>query len=136
MPTYDYRCNACGRRVTLRYKTYAEYDQATPICSHCGSADLARLISRVAIKRSAVSRLFDGGWDDDAALDELEHGDPRTMGRMLRELGDEMGEDAGPEFDEIVGRLEHGESPEEIEKTLPDALLDDGPPALPSFDDD
>ena len=48
MPTYEYRCNGCQRKVTLKYKTYAEYDAATPTCTRCGSTDLTRLISRVA----------------------------------------------------------------------------------------
>jgi hypothetical protein len=32
----------------------------------------------------------------------------------------ETGEDLGPEFSEVVGRLESGQSPEQIEKDLPD----------------
>ncbi len=32
----------------------------------------------------------------------------------------EIGEDLGPEFDEVVDRLEAGESPEEIEAAMPD----------------
>jgi hypothetical protein len=35
-------------------------------------------------------------------------------------MGKEMGEDLPPEFDEVVGRLEAGQSPEEVEKALPD----------------
>jgi hypothetical protein len=35
-------------------------------------------------------------------------------------MGKEMGEDLPPEFDEVVGRLESGQSPEEIEKEIPD----------------
>ena len=120
MPTYEYRCQNCGRKVTLTYKTYAEYDTATPVCPHCGSADLKRLISRVAIKRSSLSRLLSGDVNDDTALDDLENADPATLGRMLREMGDEVGEDMGPEFDEVVSWLERGESPEDIEASLPD----------------
>ncbi|MBN1679517.1 MAG: hypothetical protein JW966_04445 [Anaerolineae bacterium] len=125
MPTYEYRCNACGRNVTLTYKTYAEYDEATPTCIHCNSADLTRLISRVAFSRSVTSRLISGGWDDDTALSELEHADPRTMGRVLREMGAEVGEDIGPEFDEVVDRLDRGQSVEEIGASMPD-LAGDG----------
>ena len=40
----------------------------------------------------------------------------------MRKMGDEMGEDLGPEFDEVVGRLESGEDPEAIEKSMPDLL--------------
>jgi hypothetical protein len=31
-----------------------------------------------------------------------------------------MGEDMGPEFDEMVDRLEAGESPEEVEESMGD----------------
>jgi putative FmdB family regulatory protein len=137
MPTYDYRCNQCRRKVTLRYKTYADYDEATPTCTHCGSADLTRLISRVAISRSITSRLMSGAWDDDdSALGDLDNADPRTLGRVLREMSAEVGEDIGPEFDEVVGRLERGENPEDIEADLPD-LAGDSPamPSMDSFDD-
>jgi hypothetical protein len=46
--------------------------------------------------------------------------DPKAMGRMMRKMSREMGEDLGPEFDEVVGRLEAGQSPEDIEKTIPE----------------
>ncbi|NDJ76200.1 MAG: hypothetical protein GYB65_08065 [Chloroflexi bacterium] len=134
MPTYEYRCNACGQDVTLRYKSYAEYDAATPSCAHCGSTDLTRLISRVAIKRSVVSRLLDTGWDsDDDALSDLDHSDPATLGRVMREMSAEVGEDIGDEFGEVVHRLERGESPEEIEASLPD---EPATPAAPNMLDD
>lgn len=124
MPTYEFRCNACRRKVTVITKTYSEYDALTPTCTHCGSTDLTRLISRVAITKSPLARMTSGSWDDDDAFDDLDDADPRTMARVLREMSAEVGEDMGPEFDEVVERLERGESPEEIEATLPD-LADD-----------
>jgi putative FmdB family regulatory protein len=141
MPTYEYRCNACGRKVALFYKTYAEYDEATHLCPRCGSTNLTRLISRVAISRSPLSRLFSGGDDvDDSVLDDLDDTDPRTMGRMLREMSSEVGEDMGPEFEEVVGRLERGENPEDIEADLPDLGGDSPAPgmggSLSTADDD
>jgi hypothetical protein len=51
-----------------------------------------------------------------AGLDE----DPQSLGRMMRQMSSQMGEDMGPEFHEVVDRLESGQSPEEIEKNLPD----------------
>jgi Flp pilus assembly protein TadB len=38
----------------------------------------------------------------------------------MRQMSSEMGEELGPEFDEVVDRLEAGQSPEEIESALPD----------------
>jgi hypothetical protein len=48
------------------------------------------------------------------------------MGRMMRKMGREMGEELPPEFDEVVDRLESGQSPEEIESALPDLGGDTG----------
>jgi hypothetical protein len=45
---------------------------------------------------------------------------PQALGRMMRKMGKEMGEDLPPEFDDVVDRLESGQSPEEIESALPD----------------
>ena len=35
-------------------------------------------------------------------------------------MGNEMGEDLGSDFNEVVDRLEAGEDPESIEKSMPD----------------
>jgi len=44
-------------------------------------------------------------------------------------MSSDMGEELPPEFDEVMDRLEKGQSPEEIEKELPD-MGDEG-----SFDE-
>jgi hypothetical protein len=62
---------------------------------------------------------------DPSALAGLED-DPRALGRMMRQMGSEMGEEMGPEFDEVIDRLEAGQSPEDIEKAIPDLGGDEG----------
>jgi len=59
--------------------------------------------------------------------------DPQTLGKMMRRMSRELGEDMGPEFDEVVDRLEKGQPPEEIEKDLPD-LGSEGSGLDPSLD--
>jgi hypothetical protein len=57
---------------------------------------------------------------DPANLDALDQ-DPRALGRMMRDMREQAGADDLPgEFDEVVNRLEKGQSPEEIERDLPD----------------
>jgi hypothetical protein len=58
-------------------------------------------------------------FSDPSALAGLEN-DPKAMGRMMRKMGSELGEEMPPEFGEVVDRLEKGQSPEDIEKELPD----------------
>ena len=57
---------------------------------------------------------------DPANFGDVDENDPRSVGKFMRRMGNEMGEDMGPEFDEMVGRLEAGENPESIEADLPD----------------
>jgi len=57
---------------------------------------------------------------DESNLDAIDS-DPRALGRMMREMKNEVGADDLPaEFDEVVHRLEKGQSPEEIERDMPD----------------
>jgi putative FmdB family regulatory protein len=107
MPIYEYRCQDCGRKLSVFWRSRA--DVKAPTCRRCGSDNLVRLISRVRVVRSEESR-----------LEDLDENDPRSLGRWMRKMSQEMGEDLGPEFDEVVGRLEAGEDPEEIEKSMPE----------------
>jgi len=45
----------------------------------------------------------------------LDENDPKSMGRWMRKMAAESGEAMPAEFDEVVGRLESGEDPENIE---------------------
>jgi len=56
---------------------------------------------------------------DPSQLEGLEE-DPRALGQMMRKMSAEVGEEMPPEFDDVVDRLEAGQSPEEIEQALPD----------------
>jgi hypothetical protein len=56
----------------------------------------------------------------------VDENDPRSVARWARRMSSEMGEDAGPEFNEMVDRLEAGESPESIEQSMGDSLGEAG----------
>jgi putative FmdB family regulatory protein len=117
MPAYDFRCNACQRRVQLFYKTYNDYDAASQHghqCPYCGSTDLTRVIGRVAVQRP--SRDY-SKMDSNEMLSVLEGGDMREVGRMMHQLGqDEALND--PVMSEVASRLMKGDDPERIERDL------------------
>jgi len=117
MPTYDFVCNACEKRFDV-FMTFSEYGNKAVNCAYCGSDKVRRRMTRVRIARSDESRL-ESAANDFSGLEGLED-DPRVLGQMMRKLGGEMGDDLPPEFDEVVDRLEAGQSPEEIEAVLPD----------------
>ena len=62
---------------------------------------------------------------DPSNLPDVDSEDPRAMARWMRKMSEETGESMGPEFDEVLQRLERGEDPEKIEEEMGD-LLEDG----------
>ena len=77
-----------------------------PVCEHCGSRALTRLMSRFALVRSEESRLDNLG--DPGSLGDLDENDPKSVARWMRKMGKELGEDAGEDFDEMVDEMEAG----------------------------
>lgn len=132
MPQYVFRCLECGRS-SRHFFTYTEYDQAEPACPHCRSQQMRRVIGRVALSRGGSANL--DAMSDDDLMAGLDTEDPRALGRFMRQMSEEMGEDMGEEFDEVVGRLEKGESPEAIEASLPE-LADDAGAGAPDLGGD
>ena len=122
MPNYQYLCVECQTRFEV-YLTYDEYETHPVDCPNCSNKNVQRLIGRVRFARSEESRMEDLA--DPSALAGLED-DPQAMGQMMRKMSREMGEDMGPEFDEVIDRLESGQSPEEIEEAVPDLGGSDG----------
>jgi putative FmdB family regulatory protein len=116
MPIYQYRCLNCKKRFEV-FLTYQEYGVKVIQCPHCTSDQVQRRIERIRIAKSEESRL--DALTDTTNLEGLEN-DPRALGKMMRKMGNEMGEEVGPEFSEVVDRLESGQSPEDIEKAIPD----------------
>jgi hypothetical protein len=124
MPTYEFRCNDTGKEFDVTFKTVEEYDQATVKSPFTGTTNVSRIIRRVAISSSESTR-----WDrlsegDPQAIAELDNADPRALGRALRHFGDESELNMGDEFNDVIDRLESGQSPEAIEQQLPSS--DDG----------
>ncbi len=92
-------------------------------CPECGHPESQRIIKPVRVRRSDQDRF--ANLSDPSQLDGIDQ-DPKTLGRMMRQMSSELGEEMGAEFDEVVDRLEKGQSPEEIERDLPDLGAEDG----------
>jgi putative FmdB family regulatory protein len=110
LPIYEYRCRVCGRKsafITLSVKSALE-----PKCKKCGSRDLEKLVSRVAVSRSEESRME--SLADPSKLGGLDENDPKSVARWMKKMGKEMGEDVGEDFDQTVDEaMEEAESGEE-----------------------
>jgi putative FmdB family regulatory protein len=122
MPTYDFICNNCEKRFEV-FLTFSEYGKKAVHCAHCQSDNVRRRMTKVRIAKSDSSRL-ESAADDFSGLNGIEN-DPRALAQMMRKMGNEMGEELPSEFNDVVDRLEAGQSPEEIESAIPDLGLDE-----------
>lgn len=122
MPTYDFICNNCQKRFEV-FLTFNEYGKKAVHCAHCQSDNVRRRMTKVRIAKSEESRM-ESMADDFSGMDGIED-DPKALARMMKKMGSEMGEEMPSEFNDVVNRLEAGQSPEEIESALPDMGLDD-----------
>ena len=102
--------------------TFNEYGKKAVHCVHCESNNVRRRMTKVRIAKSDDSRM-ESAADDFSGMEGIED-DPKALARMMRKMGGEMGEELPAEFNDVVDRLEAGQSPEEIESALPDLGLD------------
>ncbi|MDQ7843980.1 MAG: zinc ribbon domain-containing protein [Armatimonadota bacterium] len=113
MPIYEYRCRQCRRRSSVLLLSYKE--RVDPVCPHCGSRDLARIMSRFATVRSEEARLE--SLADDPELADVDEKDPRSVARWMRKMGREFGDELGDDFEsvaeEAAAAAESGDGAEE-----------------------
>ena len=127
MPIYEFRCNACGARISRFVRSIGATDGGA--CDRCGSADLNRLISRVAILRGPVNP---GSLNKDEMLDGVNYSDPASMASFFRRMGESFHDEPNEHMDEIIGRLDHGEA---VESALDLHMHDHGDGGSASTDD-
>ncbi len=112
MPIYEYACQECRRRSSFLIMNPRH--PGSLVCRHCGSSKLERLLSRFAVPASEESRLE--SLADPANLGGLDESDPRSVARLMKKMGEEMGEDVSdveamleqPGDDE--GTIDHSDS--------------------------
>ena len=106
MPIYEYGCLACKRRTSVFVRSVSAPVRAK--CEHCGSARMSRVMSKFAVLGGRVNL------DDASGMEGLDENDPKSVARWARQMGEEAGEDLGPEFEDMVSRIEAGEDPETV----------------------
>lgn len=127
MPIYEYRCQNCRRKVEVFARDRSQ--SLSPTCSHCGSDQMSRVFSRFAVRRSKNDKsVYDDILSDRKLTDGLMRNDPRALAEWSRKMSRAADEDATPETDELMDRLDAGEDVSEVLETMK-------PPELRGDDD-
>ncbi len=108
MPIYEYRCAACRKRTSVFVRSIGA--DVTPRCDHCGSGEMSRLFSRVAVLRSEDDI---GAGIDESSLGDIDENDPRSVARWVRKMSRDMGEPLDAEMEADLDRMEAGEMPDD-----------------------
>lgn len=135
MPIYEYECEKCRRVLNFLVRNVKEHK--SPVCPKCGHKKMRRVLSRFAAVRKGAGAGQEASRDttspggpermpDMSLLEGLDENDPRSMGRVMRKLTEESGEQMPPEVDEMCRRLEAGEDPEKIEESMGEMTGDEG----------
>jgi putative FmdB family regulatory protein len=122
MPIYEYFCLDCRKRVSVFFRSFSVASDEAARCPNGEEHRLRRLVSRVSVVKSESSRL--DSFDDPTLLSGLENEDPRALAHFMRKMSDEMGEPLDAEMNEVINRLEAGESTESIEQSIPTLAAD------------
>jgi putative FmdB family regulatory protein len=106
MPIYEYRCQECRRISDFILLNLQE--PFTPVCKRCGSENMERVLSRVHVRLSEETRLE--RLADPAKWGDLDENDPKSMARMLKKLGPELGDEFAGDMDQMVEEAMEGEA--------------------------
>jgi len=106
MPIYEYACQDCHRKSAVLVLNPRGLSEAT--CQHCGSSKLERLLSRFAAPKSEEARLE--SFADPANLGEIDENDPRSVARVMKKMGQEIGENV----DDIEAMMEQADAGEGV----------------------
>ena len=116
MPIYQFTCLNCHKNFET-ILSYKEYGETVVICPFCQSQNIQRKIKNIRV--NFPENHADSFSADPSVFSAMEN-DPQSMGKMMRKMGEQTGEKFEPEFNEVVDRLEKGQSFQQIEKELPD----------------
>ena len=111
MPIYEYNCLDCKKTVSILFLSISEADNEEAVCPECGKNNLERIVSGVAVIK---------GHKEPRKADSKKplSNDPATLAKTMQKEGSNSKKDYGDDFKEVARRLEKGENPDSIEKSL------------------
>ena len=108
MPLYEYRCDSCGRKVTL-YQRGFDGQPASP-CSACGATDLRRLFSTFAVRKTDMD-VYEDILGDSRLVNRMMANDPSALAEWNKKMSRD--DTVAPEYEDMLGKMEAGEWPSE-----------------------
>ena len=105
MPIYEFLCRDCRKRSSILVLNLRNLAPAS--CRHCGSSNVERLLSRFAAPKSEEARLQ--SLADSSNFGSLDENDPKSVARLMKQMGEEMGEDVGDDVEAMMDQVGENE---------------------------
>ena len=111
MPIYEYHCQDCQAEISIWFSSIVQAAASTAVCTACGSEQLTRLVSNIAVTRSGSATTGASAAASSSSSDQ-----PQALAQAMRAAA--AGRDMGSDFREVAARLEKGESATAVEAAL------------------
>ncbi len=105
MPIYEYQCLLCKKISSFLLLRASE--EVEPYCKACGSKDVKKRMSRVALLRGE-ERMMESLLDP-IKFSDLDENDPSSIERAMKRMGREFGDELGEGFEQTVEEALSGE---------------------------
>ena len=116
MPLYEYYCAVCQRPITLLFRTMAQAATEVALCTTCGSDQLTRLVSQVAVLQRTGPAGQSISTPNNGPTSATATNDPQALARAMQTAS--AGRDMDNDFKEVTTRLSKGESATAVETAL------------------
>ena len=111
MPIYEYNCLDCKKTVSILFLSISEATSGETVCPECGKKNLSRVVSGVSVIKGSKK-------PQKADSSKSPKNDPKSLAETMRRENTKSRQDYGDDFKEVKHRLEKGEKPDSIEKSL------------------
>ena len=112
MPIYEYDCRDCKKTVSIFFLTISEAENEQAVCPECGQSGLKRVLSSTSLMRKARTE------PKKTNSPKVSENDSKSLAETMKKESRRSGRDYGDDFKEVAHRLEKGEKPDSIEKSL------------------
>ncbi len=110
MPIYEYRCNACGQRSQIFFRSFSAVGEGR--CPHCQSTEISRIPSRVATVKAESS--YQDFLSDPSSYEGINYNDPQELAQWTRRIGQAAGVEMGDGYEDMVQQIEAGDVPGDL----------------------
>ena len=107
MPVYEYWCHDCHGKVSIYLKGFTGTTEAT--CPQCSGKHLSRLFSTFAVRKTDKD-FYEDILSDSRLTKGMLANDSRALAEWTKRMEGRAGTKIDPEYEEMMGKLEQGES--------------------------